>query len=190
MAFLIRTTSHLTIRPLRLSDFTSWMETHSQINSAKNKFDRDPKKSTDLSLKEFKVILKNQRRLRTQDRSYDLAVFEKSSKRLVGAVGIRNVVRDISQSATLGYHVFNIFWGKGYGKAASLMAIRIGLEDLKLHRLEAGIEPANCKSLAVARAIGLRNEGLKRNAVFLRGKWRDLVTYSITSEDLGLKWSE
>ncbi len=33
-----------------------------------------------------------------------------------------------------------------------------------------------------------RKEGLKKRAVFLRGKWVDLVIYSATCEEFGVKW--
>lgn len=66
--------------------------------------------------------------------------------------------------------------------------IDIAFRDVKLHRVEAGIEPTNRRSILLARSIGLRKEGLKKRAVFLRGMWNDLVMYSATCEDFGYKW--
>jgi len=66
--------------------------------------------------------------------------------------------------------------------------IDIGFRDLRLHRLEAGIEPGNRRSILLARSLGLRKEGLKRRAVFLRDTWVDLGIYAVTCEDVGIPW--
>ena len=40
----------------------------------------------------------------------------------------------------------------------------------------------------LARSAGLRKEGLKKRAAFLRGKWIDLVVYAGTCEEFGFSW--
>ena len=99
-----------------------------------------------------------------------------------------DVLRGVGQSAYLGYFISNRFWGRGFGKEAVLAMIDIAFRDIKLHRIEAGIEPSNRRSILLVRSIGLRKEGLKRRAVFLRGYWNDLVMYSATCEEFGIKW--
>jgi ribosomal-protein-alanine N-acetyltransferase len=99
-----------------------------------------------------------------------------------------DVLRGLGQTAYLGYFINNPFWGKGYGKEAARAAIDIAFRDVKLHRIEAGIEPRNRRSIFLARSLGLRKEGLKKRAVFLRGKWNDLIMYSATCEEFGFKW--
>ena len=89
------------------------------------------------------------------------------------------------QNAYLGYWLGNIHWGRGYAREAVQATIDIGFEDLQLHRVEAGIAPKNKKSLILARALGLRREGLSRKRVFGNGHWQDLVLYALTSEDRG-----
>jgi ribosomal-protein-alanine N-acetyltransferase len=64
----------------------------------------------------------------------------------------------------------------------------IAFKDLGLHRLQAGIEPHNKRSLKVAKALGFRREGLSKKIIFLRGDWQDLVQFAITCEDVGIKW--
>lgn len=42
------------------------------------------------------------------------------------------------------------------------MMIDIGFKDIKLHRIEAGIEPGNKRSIALAKSLKMRREGLKK----------------------------
>ena len=154
----------------------------------KNKWDRKNKSAAEVTRSEFNCILASQAKLRANDRFYDLAIFETKTRKLVGTVAIMDILRGLGQSAYLGYFMNNLFWGKGYGKEATLAAIDIAFKDLRLHRIEAGIEPSNRRSILLARSLGLRKEGLKKRAVFLRGGWVDLVMYSATCEEFGIRW--
>lgn len=187
MAYLIRKTKRLVIRPLKLSDYSFWKTAFTTMLPQKNKWDRTNKLETDVSRNKFRELLKSQKKLREQDKFFDLAVFEKAGA-LVGTVAVMDVLRGLSHSAFLGYFINNNYWGMGYGKEAALAMIDIGFRDLKLHRLEAGIEPTNRRSILMARSIGLRKEGLKKRVVYLRGKWNDLSMYSATCEEFGFKW--
>jgi ribosomal-protein-alanine N-acetyltransferase len=57
-----------------------------------------------------------------------------------------------------------------------------GNRDLKLHRLEADIQPKNEASLGLARAVGFEREGASCAYVLLNDRWRDHERYAITSE--------
>jgi [ribosomal protein S5]-alanine N-acetyltransferase len=188
MAHLIRKTKNLIIRPLNESDYETWFQAWTTMSPQKNKWDRSNKSESDLKRPQFRKILASQRKLRSDDTFFDLAVFETSSKKLVGTVAVMDVLRGVGQTAYLGYSINNQFWGRGYGKEATLACIDIAFRDLKLHRIEAGIEPTNRRSILLARSIGLRKEGLKKRAVYLRNVWVDLAIYSATCEEFGLTW--
>lgn len=98
------------------------------------------------------------------------------------------VTRGVSQTCFLGYYLYNNYWGRGWAKEAVKAALDIGFKDLKLHRIEAGIEPSNRRSLKLARSLKMRREGVKKRAIHLRGEWVDLVMYTLTTEDIGLKF--
>jgi [ribosomal protein S5]-alanine N-acetyltransferase len=188
MKHLIRRTKRLIVRPLKISDYKVWKIGLTTMHPAKNRWDQGNWPDKEVTLTKFKKILKSQKENRNEDRFYSLAVFEKASGQHVGSVSIMDVNRGLGQSAFLGYFINNRFWGKGYGKEATQAGIDIGFRDLKLHRLEAGVEPANRRSILLARSLGLRKEGLKKRAVFIRGQWQDLVVYCATCEEFGIKW--
>ncbi|MFZ4402477.1 MAG: GNAT family N-acetyltransferase [Pseudobdellovibrionaceae bacterium] len=187
MKNLNRTTKHLSIRPLKIEDFDSWKNAHLKMSSPKNSWDHGPKPASELTKINFKNIIKPQKERRTKDTFYDLGVFDKNGS-LVGAVSVMEVVRGISHTAFLGYRIFNNYWRLGYGKEAVSAMLDIGFNEIKLHRIEAGIEPGNIRSIKLAKTLGMRREGLKKRAIFLRNHWVDLIMYTLTSEDMSIKF--
>jgi ribosomal-protein-alanine N-acetyltransferase len=189
MSKLERRTKTLVIRPLKSNDYQSWMKGNTELPAARNQWDREPSPPSEVSRIGFNRLLKKQKKWREEDKYYIFPVFEKKSNQLVGSLGIVDLARGYTHTASISYSIFNPYWGRGYGKEAVTALIDIGFRDLNLHRLEAGIEPTNRRSILLVRSLGFRKEGLKRKFVYLRGNWKDLVSYAITCDDLGLEWN-
>lgn len=185
----MRITKRLIIRPLELRDHENWRQAYSMMKPAQSEWDESSWKDAELTKLKFRKIVDEQKKYRKQDRFYSFAVFLKEDGVLIGAVDIMDVSRLRFQSAFLGYRIFNKYWGEGYAIEASRAALNIAFTDLKLHRIEAGIEPHNKVSIRVAKSIGLRKEGLSLRRILHRGKWVDLMLFAATCEDFGLKYS-
>jgi ribosomal-protein-alanine N-acetyltransferase len=54
---------------------------------------------------------------------------------------------------------------------------------LKLHRLEAKIQPDNRKSIRLARRLGFRLEGYSPRYPKINGRWRDHERWAILADD-------
>lgn len=63
----------------------------------------------------------------------------------------------------------------------------VAFNTLELHRVEAGIEPHNKRSIALVKSLNMRREGLSKRRLFYQDAWVDMVIYAITVEDLGLE---
>ncbi len=188
MAKLLKKTKRLILRPLETKDFEVWRTANSKKLPSQNKWDDGRLPEKDFTKAKFKALLKEQSDHRKADQYYRLGVFNKKTGALMGTVSAMNVVRGVTHSCYLGYFINNNYWGQGYGKEAALGMIHFCFKEMKLHRVEAGVEPTNRRSIMLAKSLGLRKEGLKKRMIFLRGAWLDCTMYSATCEEFGYKW--
>ncbi|WP_243869104.1 GNAT family N-acetyltransferase [Streptomyces liangshanensis] len=98
-----------------------------------------------------------------------------------GTVNINSVIRGRYQGASLGYAAFAPSAGRGYMSEGLAVTLRHAFDDLRLHRLEANIQPANKASLAVVQRLGFRYEGLSPAYLYIDGAWRDHERWSLTA---------
>lgn len=102
---------------------------------------------------------------------------------MVGVFNLSEIVRGVFQSAYLGYYAFSPHAGAGYMAEGLELTLGIAFRVLKLHRLEANIQPSNLRSLALARDAGFVREGYSRRYVRIAGRWRDHVRLALLVED-------
>ncbi|WP_351236839.1 GNAT family protein [Streptomyces sp. NPDC002133] len=98
-----------------------------------------------------------------------------------GMVNINSIIRGRYQGASLGYAAFVPSAGRGYMAEGLTVALQHAFNDLRLHRLEANIQPANKASLALVQRLGFRYEGLSPAYLYIDGAWRDHERWSITA---------
>ncbi|GGT85912.1 GNAT family N-acetyltransferase [Streptomyces violascens] len=98
-----------------------------------------------------------------------------------GTVNINSIIRGRYQGASLGYAAFAPFAGHGYMTEGLASTLQHAFTDLRLHRLEANIQPANKASLAVVQRLGFRYEGVSPNYLYIDGAWRDHERWAITA---------
>lgn len=184
-----RTTKRLTIRPLKKSDYVAWKNAYSNMLPQQNKFDTSVNRPIkELSQVKFKNVLKQNSSKRRNEDYCDYGVFLKNQNVLIGRFGLGHFIRSLTQSSFVGYALFNRYWKQGYAQEALHALIEIAFHDHKLHRVVAGIEIDNKKSIQLVKKLGFRKEGIAKKVVFLRDEWQDLVQYALTTDDLGLKW--
>jgi ribosomal-protein-alanine N-acetyltransferase len=98
---------------------------------------------------------------------------------LVGWIEFTNVVRGAFLSAYLGYYAFAGHERQGLMSEGLCLAVRHAFRELKLHRLEANIQPANRASIALVRRCGFHHEGHSPRYLKIRGRWRDHERWAI-----------
>ena len=85
------------------------------------------------------------------------------------------------RSGYLGYYAFAGHERCGYLSAGMKAVIRHAFGKLRMHRLEANIQPGNEPSIALARACGFSREGFSPRYLKIRGRWRDHERWAILS---------
>lgn len=101
---------------------------------------------------------------------------------LVGVVEVTNIVRGVFRSAYLGYYAFAGHERQGLMTAGLRRVARHAFRQLRLHRLEANIQPGNAASIALVKACGFRLEGFSPRYLKLRGRWRDHERWALLAD--------
>jgi [ribosomal protein S5]-alanine N-acetyltransferase len=101
---------------------------------------------------------------------------------MAGMITIDSIIRGRFQSASLSYAAFAPAAGRGYMSEGLALVLRYAFTELRLHRLEASIQPANQASLRLVRRLGFRQEGFSPDMLFIDGAWRGHERWAVTSE--------
>ena len=105
------------------------------------------------------------------------------SGELAGVVNVGEIVRGPFLSAYLGYYAFVPLAGTGLMREGLELVVRHCFRVLRLHRLEANIQPHNRRSIALAAGLGFRLEGLSPRYLKVCGRWRDHERWALLAED-------
>jgi ribosomal-protein-alanine N-acetyltransferase len=109
-------------------------------------------------------------------------VCRKEDQRIVGTITLSQIFRGGFQNAYLGYYVGSPYANRGYMTEAVQLALRYAFKKLKLHRVEANVQPGNSASIALIRRAGFMQEGFSRRYLKVCGRWRDHERWAITVE--------
>jgi ribosomal-protein-alanine N-acetyltransferase len=102
---------------------------------------------------------------------------------IAGGINISEIVRGVFQSGYLGYYVFVPHNGHGYMTRGLRAVVSHAFGKIKLHRLEANIQPGNDSSRRLVERLGFRCEGLSPRYLKIAGRWRDHERWAITVEE-------
>ncbi|MBC7887338.1 MAG: GNAT family N-acetyltransferase [Ferruginibacter sp.] len=96
---------------------------------------------------------------------------------LIGTIGYWRLIKE-HYRAEIGYMLNPNHWNKGIMKEALLKVIEVGFNDLKLHSIEAHINPGNAASASILTGAGFVQEAHFKENFFFNGTFRDTAIYS------------
>lgn len=113
---------------------------------------------------------------------YDWAIVEKKSGKMIGTCGFTRIdaVNDVGE---LGYVLNPAYHKMGYATEAAGEVKRFGFEVLALHRLEARFMEGNEASVRVMERLGMSFEGYAKDAIFVKGSYRTVGTFSVIDDN-------
>jgi ribosomal-protein-alanine N-acetyltransferase len=100
-----------------------------------------------------------------------------------GIFNLSEIVRGAFHSAYLGYYGLAPHAGRGYMGQGLALVLQVAFRKLKLHRVEANVQPGNARSIALVKAAGFTCEGYSRRYLKLAGRWRDHERWALLAED-------
>lgn len=111
--------------------------------------------------------------------SYTFGIFSIESGELIGDISLYDVRKHPFHSALVGYSIDQYQLGKGFGTESLKLMLGFAFNQLKLHRVTAGVMPRNFPSIRVLEKAGFQKEGLSRENVCINGRWEDHLQFSI-----------
>jgi ribosomal-protein-alanine N-acetyltransferase len=102
---------------------------------------------------------------------------------IVGVFNLSQIFMGGFRSAYLGYYVGLPFANKGYMSEGLQLVLSEAFRRIKLHRVEANIQPSNASSIALVSRAGFAREGYSRHYLKIGGRWRDHERWAILVDD-------
>ena len=107
----------------------------------------------------------------------------RSDGALAGAIELSQIVLGVFRSAYLGDWVGTAHAGRGLMSEAVGLALEQAFGPLRLHRVEANVQPDFAASRSLLRRLGFTREGYSRRYLRIGGRWRDHERWAILAED-------
>jgi ribosomal-protein-alanine N-acetyltransferase len=109
-------------------------------------------------------------------------VRRRDTRQLVGVVNLSEIVRGVFQSAYLSFYAHAAHAGQGFMSEGLQSVLRRAFGTLRLHRVEANIQPRNRASRRLVQHLGFACEGFSPRYLKIGGRWRDHERWALTRE--------
>ena len=114
------------------------------------------------------------------------AIRMKDSGNLIGTCGF-NSWSDKMRNATIGYDLKPEYWNKGITTEALFETIRSAFAGVlacgPLHRIQADTIPGNIASEMVLLKLGFKEEGVRRECVYIRNSYHNMKCFGLLVSD-------
>lgn len=170
-------TERLVLRRMQVSDCYDMYE-YARLAEVAEHLTWSPHVSVDYT-KEYLSHLSHHYRLGD---FYDWALILKKENKMIGTCGFTRF-HFPHDSAEVGYVVNPAYRGCGIAPEALSAVLAFGFETIGLHRIEARFVAENEASRRVMEKVGMRFEGIAREGMRIKERYRDVGTCAILAAD-------
>ena len=115
-----------------------------------------------------------------------LAIVEKASRLHIGNVALQKIDL-INRNADISILIGDkSSWGNAYAAEAMRTLMAHGFEQLNLHRIYCGTSSDNQAMQKVAKNLGMKEEGRRREVILRHSVYYDQIDYGILKEEFNL----
>lgn len=174
-------TERLNIRILS-SDFAGkTLEFHQNNRSTFEKYDGG-KPENFYTLPYQKSLLQCEYQMMLQQKAIRFWLFEKGNPdHIIGTMSIQRISRGIFQSCVIGYKMDAAYRDMDYMTEALHFLISFIFTELKLHRIEAYVNPDNNASIHLLKKLEFTEEGIAHGSAWIQGVWQDHLRFALIS---------
>lgn len=120
--------------------------------------------------------------LTDEGQNLSLTVLERESGTLIGDVLLMWHSRE-QRAGEIGYVLHPDHFGNGYATEAGAALLRLGFDELGLHRIVGRLDARNTASARVLEKLGMRREAHFVQNEFLKGEWTDELVYAVLASE-------
>lgn len=132
--------------------------------------------NTEQKMKNYFDKLDNQREI-------VLAIIDKKTTKHIGNISLQNI-NWVSKNAEFAILLGDKnYWGKGFGEEAAKLIVDYGFDRLNLHRIYCGTLEGNEGMKKLAVKLKMKEEGIRRQAIYKHGKYIDIIEYGILRDE-------
>lgn len=116
---------------------------------------------------------------------------ENRQSEVVGGVNL-NSIDERHGTFSIGMQIDRDYRGKGYGTAAMRLILRYAFFERRLHKYNGSVLEGNIASATMLTKVGCREEGRRRQTVYMDGRFWDEILYGLTGDEFAtaIKQSE
>lgn len=174
-SFPVLTTRRLVLREIRPSDAPAIFEM--RTNGRINQFIA---RETMRSLEDAEDLVTRTIQAFQDKQGIGWAGLVEGSNQLIGTCGFNHIDYP-NLRAEIGGELSTDFWGKHLALEAVTEIVKFGFETLKLHSIEARVDPTNRGAIFLLSKLGFQREALFRDRIFFNGSFRDLAVYAFVA---------
>jgi [ribosomal protein S5]-alanine N-acetyltransferase len=174
--------NHIFIRFFEDADAKSLLDLHLRNGELFQRY--SPTFDADFYTLESKLkYVRDSIKQREEDKKYSFGIFLKDNGKLVGDVSLYHIFRGSLQRCLIGYNLDQQYNGRGYATEVVSLAVKFAFNELKLHRVDAGVMLSNIGSMRVLEKVGFHREGIEQKGVKINGRWEDHQIFAIISDN-------
>jgi len=172
-------TARLTLRPFEMSDLDAYLDLMGREDVCRyliwGPMDVDQARAK----LEHRV---HQTSIRGEGEAILFAVVETASGRMIGELMLR-MGSAISRQGEVGWSLHPDVQGRGLATEGAAELLRLGFQELGLHRIAAEADSRNLGSIRVMEKLGMRREAQFIEAELFKGEWAGDVIYAILEHE-------
>jgi ribosomal-protein-alanine N-acetyltransferase len=167
----------INLRRMRRADAAGLVPHINDVTVARNTFIPHP-----YGLKDAYEFIRNAHRWWRKGTAYAFGIEDPDTKEIIGGIGL-HVVSKKHRCCEAGYWLSRKYRGRGIAPEAVRLILAFGFRELKLVRIQAHVMAGNEASVRVLKKCGFTYEGTERMRLKHRGRWKDMMLFSILREE-------